>query len=138
GRWSTDLDQVLGDRSFGIYFDAQTTDRRVDAVSRAIDAGKHVYCEKPTALSTAAAVDLFRRAEKKGVRHGVVQDKLWLPGIRKLAGLRDSGFFGRTLSVRGEFGYWVFTGHDVPAQRPSWNYRAESGGGVVLDMFCHW
>jgi predicted dehydrogenase len=137
-RWTTNVDDALADPDVIIYFDAQTTDRRVAAVERAIEAGKHVYCEKPSALTTHAALELYRRAEARGVKHGVVQDKLWLPGLQKLRALRDSGFFGRILSVRGEFGYWVFTGEDVPAQRPSWNYRKEQGGGIILDMFAHW
>lgn len=137
-RWTTDLDEALADEHNIIYFDAQTTDRRVAAVTRAIEAGKHIYCEKPTALSTAEAMRLYELAEARGVRHGVVQDKLWLPGLMKLRMLRDTGFFGQILSVRGEFGYWVFEGDVVPPQRPSWNYRKEDGGGIITDMLCHW
>ena len=136
--WTTDLATTLADPAYSVYFDSQTTDRRADAVRAAIDAGKHIYCEKPVAGDVATALDLYRRAERAGVKHGVVQDKLWLPGLLKLATLRDLGFFGRILSVRGEFGYWVFEGDKVPAQRPSWNYRAEDGGGIILDMLCHW
>jgi predicted dehydrogenase len=135
--WTTDLDAALADPHYSVYFDAQTTDRRVEAVSRAIAAGKHVYCEKPTATTAADACELYRRAKAAGVKHGVVQDKLWLPGLLKLQALRDAGFFGRILSVRGEFGYWVFEGDRVPAQRPSWNYRKTDGGGVIIDMLCH-
>src|SRR5258706_2440557 len=101
-------------------------------------AKKHIYCEKPVATSLVQALDLYRAAKKAGVRHGVVQDKLWLPGLLKLKSLRDLGFFGTILSVRGEFGYWVFEGDVIPAQRPSWNYRKEDGGGIILDMLCHW
>jgi predicted dehydrogenase len=136
--WTTDLDAALADPNYSVYFDAQTTDRRAEAVRRAIAAGKHVYCEKPVAGDLATAMDLYRRAHAAGVKHGVVQDKLWLPGLVKLAGLRDDGFFGRILSVRGEFGYWVFEGDRVAPQRPSWNYRKEDGGGIILDMLCHW
>ena len=136
--WTTDLAKALGDQSYSIYFDAQTTDRRAEAVSAAIAAGKHVYCEKPIAAETAVAMDLYRKAENAGVKHGVVQDKLWLPGFLKIQHLRDLGFFGRILSVRGEFGYWVFEGDTVTPQRPSWNYRKEDGGGIILDMLCHW
>src|SRR2546430_1691518 len=114
------------------------TSLRADNVRRAIAAGKHVYCEKPLAGTLAEALDLAHRATQRGVKHGVVQDKLYLPGIRKLKRLVDRGFFGRILSVRGEFGYWVFEGEDPPAQRPSWNYRTEDGGGIVVDMFAHW
>jgi predicted dehydrogenase len=136
--YSTDLDSALADPQYSIYFDAQTTDRRAAAVRAAIAAGKHVYCEKPIAASTETALELYRLASKAGVRHGVVQDKLWLPGLLKLQTLRDAGFFGRILSVRGEFGYWVFEGDTVAPQRPSWNFRKEDGGGIILDMLCHW
>jgi predicted dehydrogenase len=136
--WTTDLNAALADPQYSIYFDAQTTDRRVDAVRRAIDAGKQIYCEKPTATNLADAIDLYKRAEDAGVKHGVVQDKLWLPGMLKLRTLRELGFFGRILSIRGEFGYWVFEGDNISAQRPSWNYRKEDGGGIILDMLCHW
>ena len=137
-RWTTDLDQALANKDDSIFFDAASTQLRPKVLTRAIEAGKHVYCEKPVATTTAEALDLYRSAQKAGVKHGVVQDKLWLPGLLKLKMLRDSGFFGRILSVRGEFGYWVFEGDWQPAQRPSWNYRKEEGGGIILDMLCHW
>jgi predicted dehydrogenase len=137
-KWTTDLESALADPHNIIYFDSQTTDRRADAVKRAIAAGKHIYCEKPTALTTEKAYELYALAKAAGVKHGVVQDKLWLPGLQKLKMLIDTGFFGRILSVRGEFGYWVFEGDSVPAQRPSWNYRREEGGGIIIDMLCHW
>jgi len=137
-RWTTDVAKALAEPDVEIYFDAQVTSARKDGVLAAIDAGKHIYCEKPTAESLDDALDLARKAAAAGVKTGVVQDKLFLPGLRKLKRLVDSGFFGRVLSVRGEFGYWVFEGDWQPAQRPSWNYRAEQGGGIVLDMFCHW
>ena len=136
--WTTDLYAALADPSYTVYFDAQTTDRRAESVSQAIAAGKHIYCEKPTATTFAAAYELYRQARAAGIKHGVVQDKLWLPGMLKLQSLRDSGFFGQILSVRGEFGYWVFEGDTIPAQRPSWNYRSEQGGGIIMDMLCHW
>jgi len=137
-QWSTDLKAALADPQYTVYFDAQTTDRRAGAVKQAIAAGKHIYCEKPIATDSKTANELFHLAQKAGVKNGVVQDKLWLPGLMKLKTLRDSGFFGRIFSVRGEFGYWVFEGDIVPAQRPSWNYRKEDGGGMILDMLCHW
>lgn len=136
--WTTDLDSVLEKEEYDIYFDAQRTDLRGQSVKKAISAGKHIYCEKPSAVTTDDAVELFRLADRAGVKHGVVQDKLWLPGLVKLQKLRDQGFFGKILSVKGDFGYWVFEGNTVPAQRPSWNYRKEDGGGMILDMFCHW
>ena len=139
-RVSTDLDACLANPADEIYFDATVTSLRVSHVRRAIAAGKHVYCEKPVAATMAEALELARSASRRGVKHGVVQDKLFLPGIRKLKRLVEDGFFGRILSVRGEFGYWVFEGTDesAPAQRPSWNYRTDEGGGIVLDMFAHW
>ena len=138
GKMTTDLDKVLADPSYSVYFDAQTTGRRADAVRKAVKAGKHIYCEKPVATDTETALDLYRICEKAGVKHGVVQDKLWLPGILKLKRLIQQDFFGKILSVRGEFGYWVFEGHNIPAQRPSWNYRKEDDGGIIVDMLCHW
>ena len=137
-RWTTNLDEALADKQNVIYFDSQTTDRRGAAVKQAIAAGKHIYCEKPIATTTREALELYKLARKAGVKNGVVQDKLWLPGMLKLKALRDSGFFGRIFAVRGEFGYWVFEGDKVPAQRPSWNYRKEDGGGIIIDMLCHY
>ncbi|HVE49528.1 MAG TPA: Gfo/Idh/MocA family oxidoreductase [Casimicrobiaceae bacterium] len=137
-KWTTDLEGALADRANQIYFDSASTGLRPALIRKAIAAGKHIYCEKPVAPSLADALDLYHRAEAAGVKHGVVQDKLWLPGLLKLAMLRDSGFFGRILSVRGEFGYWVFEGDWQPAQRPSWNYRKEDDGGIIVDMLCHW
>ena len=137
-KFSDNLDQVLEDDSYSVYFDALITGLRVQNVEKAARAGKHIYCEKPSAPDTGSALKLYRVCRDAGVKHGVVQDKLWLPGIIKLKRLIDDGFFGKILSVRGDFGYWVFEGHSVPAQRPSWNYRKESDGGIILDMFPHW
>jgi predicted dehydrogenase len=136
--WTTDLDSALGDPGTEVYFDAQLTQLRAAAVRRALAAGKHVYVEKPVAATLPEALDLARLARDAGLRNGVVQDKIFLPGLIKLRRLVDGGFFGRILSVRGEFGYWVFEGDWQQAQRPSWNYRAADGGGIVLDMFPHW
>ena len=137
-RWTTDLAKALNDKKDEVFFDAASTQLRPTLLKQAIAAGKHVYCEKPVATTVAEAMDLYRAARKAGIKHGVVQDKLWLPGLLKLKMLRDSGFFGKILSVRGEFGYWVFEGDWQEAQRPSWNYRTEDGGGIILDMLCHW
>ncbi|NBE56294.1 Gfo/Idh/MocA family protein [Streptomyces boluensis] len=136
--WTTDADAVLADETVDIYFDAQVTSAREESVKKAIAAGKHLYIEKPSATSLDGALELARLAEAAGIKHGVVQDKIFLPGLLKLKRLIEGGFFGRILSVRGEFGYWVFEGGWQDAQRPSWNYRAEDGGGIVADMFPHW
>ncbi|MFO6421714.1 Gfo/Idh/MocA family protein [Hylemonella sp. W303a] len=142
GRWGTDLDQALASKEDTVFFDAGTTQMRPTLLARALRAGKHVYCEKPIATTLAEAMDIAKTAQeatrKSGLKHGAVQDKLFLPGLRKLDMLRRAGFFGRMLSLRLEFGYWVFEGDLQPIQRPSWNYRAEHGGGMILDMMCHW
>ncbi|MDE0825459.1 MAG: Gfo/Idh/MocA family oxidoreductase [Akkermansiaceae bacterium] len=140
GRWTTDLDEALADDYNEIFFDASGTPYRVGFLEKAIAAGKHVYCEKPIATSYGASLKVADLAEAAGVKNGTVQDKLWLPGIVAFQKLKEEDFFGEILSVRGEFGYWVFTGHDEaqPAQRPSWNYRKEDGGGMIIDMHCHW
>jgi predicted dehydrogenase len=141
-RWTTDLDAALALKDDALFFDAASTQLRPRLLKKAIAAGKHVYCEKPVATTLAEAISLYKAAKKAKVKHGVVQDKLWLPGLLKLKRLRDQGFFGRILSVRGEFGYWVFEGDPQSgrpaAQRPSWNYRRKDGGGIILDMLCHW
>ncbi len=137
-KWTTNPEPLFSDPHYSVYFDAQTTGRRPEAIKRAVKAGKHIYCEKPVATQTATALELFKICEEAGVKHGVVQDKLWLPGLIKLQRLKENDFFGKILSVRGEFGYWVFEGHTVPSQRPSWNYRKEDDGGIIADMLCHW
>jgi predicted dehydrogenase len=136
--WTTDLGAALARPDAAIYFDALVTSEREKAIGQAIGAGKHIYTEKPTATTLSGAIELARAADAAGVRHGVVQDKLFLPGLRKLDRLVRGGFFGRILSVRGEFGYWVFEGDWQVAQRPSWNYRTADGGGITVDMFPHW
>jgi predicted dehydrogenase len=137
-RWTTDLDAALKNKDDELFFDAASTQLRADLLEKAIDHGKHIYCEKPVADDLAKAIAVAKKAKAKGIKHGVVQDKLFLPGLLKIKMLRDSGFFGRMLSVRGEFGYWVFEGDWQPAQRPSWNYKKAEGGGIILDMLCHW
>ena len=137
-KWTTNLENALSDSAYPVYFDSQTTSMRVKSVQKAIAAGKHIYCEKPTATTTDEAYHIYQLAEKAKLKNGVVQDKLWLPGMKKLECLIEKGSLGRILSVRGEFGYWVFEGNDIPTQRPSWNYRHENGGGIILDMLCHW
>ncbi|MEO6188766.1 MAG: Gfo/Idh/MocA family oxidoreductase, partial [Ginsengibacter sp.] len=137
-KMTTNVDEALADASNTIYFDAQVTGKRVEGVAKAIKAGKHVYCEKPIATTTEEAMKLYDLCKEHNVKNGVVQDKLWLPGILKIKRLIQQGFFGEILSVRGEFGYWVFEGDSIPAQRPSWNYRKEDDGGIIVDMLCHW
>jgi predicted dehydrogenase len=137
-RWTADLDAALKSKDDAIFFDAASTQLRPKLLKRAIAAGKHIYCEKPVSTTLAEAKDLYAAAKKARIKHGVVQDKLWLPGLLKLKQLREQGFFGRIFAVRGEFGYWVFEGDRVTAQRPSWNYRKKDGGGIILDMLCHW
>ena len=137
-RFGTNLDAALANKEDTVFFDAGTTQMRPTLLAQALRAGKHVYCKKPIATNLAEAVEIARTAEKSGLKHGAVQDKLFLPGLRKLDMLRRAGFFGRMLSLRLEFGYWVFEGDLQPIQRPSWNYRSEDGGGMILDMMCHW
>jgi predicted dehydrogenase len=137
-KMTTNLDEALADANNKIYFDSQVTGRRADGIRQAVRAGKHIYCEKPIAVKTDIALELYQLCKEAGLKNGVVQDKLWLPGIIKLKRLIQLGFFGTILSVRGEFGYWVFEGNTIPAQRPSWNYRKEDDGGIISDMLCHW
>ena len=137
-KMTTNLDEALADKNNIIYFDSQVTGRRADAVKQAVKAGKHIYCEKPIAVDTKTAMELYKLCKDAELKNGVVQDKLWLPGILKIKRLIQQGFFGKILSIRGEFGYWVFEGDSIPAQRPSWNYRKEDDGGIIVDMLCHW
>lgn len=137
-RCETSLEAALRADGYTIYFDAQTTGGRAEAVRQAVKAGKHIYCEKPIATDLKTALELYQLCQQAGLKNGVVQDKLWLPGLVKIKRLIQNGFFGKILSVRGEFGYWVFEGHTIPAQRPSWNYRKEDDGGIIVDMLCHW
>ena len=137
-RWTTDLDAALADPNDTVYFDALSTNQRVEPLAKAIAAGKAIYCEKPTATNLRDALELARLAHAAGVKNGVVQDKLFLPGMRKLKRLVDGGFFGELLSFRLNFGYWVFEGDWQSINRPSWNYRKEDGGGLILDMYPHW
>ncbi len=137
-RMTTDLDAALANKNDTVFFDAGSTQMRTALLGKAIEAGKDIYCEKPIADTLADSIKITKLARSRGIKHGVVQDKLFLPGLRKIKMLNDAGFFGRVLSVRGEFGYWVFEGDLQPIQRPSWNYKKAEGGGIILDMLCHW
>ena len=141
-KFTTDVDGALSGAhgEYEVFFDASGTLQRAGFIEKAVKANKAIYCEKPTATEAAEAYRLADLVDSAGLKNGVVQDKLWLPSFRKVAMLKELGFFGEILSVRGEFGYWVFTGLDMdqPMQRPSWNYREEDGGGIMIDMFCHW
>lgn len=137
-KMTTNLDEALADPANEIYFDASITSQRAPGIRKAVAAGKHIYCEKPSGVSLEEAMGLYKLCESAGLKHGIVQDKLFLPGLVKLRRLMENDFFGRIFSVRGEFGYWVFEGHSVPPQRPSWNYRKEDGGSIIIDMLCHW
>jgi len=137
-RYTTNLDSALADPKNQVYFDSTLTGQRPSGVRKAIAAKKHLYCEKPSAVTSHEAMALYKEATAAGLKNGVVQDKLWLPGLLKLKYLIDTGFFGKILSVRGEFGYWVFTGEHDKLQRPSWNYKKEEDGGIIVDMLCHW
>lgn len=136
--YTTDYDSAIGSSEHALFFDAGTTVMRPELLDQALSKGKHLYCEKPVACSLASARKLCARADAADVKAGVVMDKLFLPGLIKLGQLKTQGFFGRILSVRIDFGYWVFTGEESPSNRPSWNYQKSSGGGIILDMMAHW
>ncbi|NSL86184.1 Gfo/Idh/MocA family oxidoreductase [Chitinophaga sp. Mgbs1] len=136
--YTTDLESALDNKSYSIYFDARLTGLRAAGIQKAIQAGKHIYCEKPTAIDTATAVSLYEQCCAAGLKNGVVQDKLWLPGLVKLRRMMENNFFGKILTVKADFGYWGFEGGTIPSQRPSWSYRREDGGGIILDMFSHY
>ena len=135
---STNLAAALLDQSTSIYFDALVPLERPANIRQALLAGKHVYAEKPLAITYEAAHELAQLAQNLGLRHGLVQNLLFQPGPQKLEQLVRNGFFGRILNARIDFGYWVFEGDWQTAQRPAWNYQRESGGGISVDMFPHW
>ena len=135
--WTTDLGKALADPDYSVFFDAAATHQREAMLERAIVAGKHIYSEKPVALSVERGVALLRAAQARGVKHGAVEDKLGLPGLQKLTHVVKSGALGRIAGFRVEFGWWVFDGTEVPCQRPSWNYTRVGGGGLILDMYPH-
>ncbi len=137
-RWSTDIDACLADKNDALFFECAYGGNRVELARRAIAAGKHIYLEKPVAESMAEVLALRETAEAAGVSHAVMQDKIHLPGLAKLKTLLDMGYFGKIHGMRLEFGWWVFDGEHIPAQRTSWNYKKALGGGLVLDMFPHW
>ncbi|HRE82497.1 MAG TPA: Gfo/Idh/MocA family oxidoreductase, partial [Opitutaceae bacterium] len=97
-RYSTNLDAALADPENLVYFDATLTGQRPVGVRKAIAAKKHIYCEKPTATTSQEALALYNEVTAAGLKNGVVQDKLWLPGLLKLKYLIDTGFFGKILS----------------------------------------
>jgi predicted dehydrogenase len=136
-RWTTKLEEALSGPE-QIFMDCAATGDRPKRVRQAIAAGKHIFIEKPTAPTVDEAMELARLADRAGLKHGVIQDKLFLPGFAKLLALSTSGFFGRILSVKIDAGSWIFDGTEQECQRPSWNYKKSEGGGLALDMMAHW
>jgi predicted dehydrogenase len=136
--WTTNLDAALSDPGFSIFFDAAATVQRVPTLTKAIAAGKHIYSEKPVSLSVSEGMSLLAAVRARGLKHGAVEDKIFLPGLQKLAQLAGKKFFGRITGFRLEFGWWVFDGFERKSQRPSWNYRQSGGGGLTMDMYPHW
>lgn len=136
--WTDDLSAALANADYPVFFEAAATHLRLDALRRAIAAGKHIYAEKPVAPTVREGVALLRAAQARGVKHGAVEDKLFLPGFRKLRQVVEDGFLGRVIGFQIAFGWWVFDGIGAESQRPSWNYREEAGGGLILDMHPHW
>jgi predicted dehydrogenase len=136
--WTSDLDEALAKPGYTVFFDAAATRQRVTVLSKAITAGKHIYSEKPVAPTVTEGLALLQAANTRGLKHGAVEDKIYLPGLQKLTALAAQGFFGRVTGFRLDFGWWVFDGRDRPSQRPSWNYRSDGGGGLTLDMYPHW
>jgi predicted dehydrogenase len=137
-RWTTDLDAALSEPGCSVFFDAAATKQRVPALTKAIAAGKHIYSEKPVALSVSDGRALLAAANSRKLKHGAVEDKIFLPGLQKLAQLADRKFFGRVAGFRLDFGWWVFDGFERKSQRPSWNYRRTGAGGLTMDMYPHW
>ena len=137
-RWTTDLDAALANPEDELFFECAFGGGRPELARRALAAGKHIYLEKPVAETLAEVVALRADAEAAGAKHAVMQDKIHLPGLAKLKTVLNLGSLGRLLSMKLEFGWWVFDGEHIPAQRTSWNYRKATGGGLVLDMFPHW
>jgi len=136
--WTTDVDAALAKPAYSIFFDAAATEQRVAVLTKAIAAGKHIYSEKPAAPTVAEGLALLHAARARGLKTGVVEDKIYLPGLQKLRTLSADGFFGRVTGFRLEFGWWVFDGIERASQRPSWNYKRTTGGGLTLDMYPHW
>ena len=136
--WTTDVDAALAKPAYSIFFDAAATEQRVAVLTKAIAAGKHIYSEKPAAPTVAEGLALLHAARARGLKTGVVEDKIYLPGLQKLRTLSADGFFGRVTGFRLEFGWWVFDGIERASQRPSWNYKRATGGGLTLDMYPHW
>ncbi|MFL5334274.1 MAG: Gfo/Idh/MocA family oxidoreductase [Geminicoccaceae bacterium] len=137
-RWTTDLDAALANPEDELFFECAYGGGRAQLAHRAIKAGKHIYLEKPVADSLAEVLELRAAAEAAGRKHAVMQDKIHLPGLVKLKTVLGLGTLGKLLSMKLEFGWWVFDGEVIPAQRTSWNYKQAMGGGLVLDMFPHW
>jgi predicted dehydrogenase len=137
-RWTTDLDAALSDPAYSIFFDAAATVQRMPTLTKAVAAGKHIYSEKPVALSVSDGLALLAAVRARNLKHGAVEDKVFLPGLQKLGQLAKQKFFGRVTGFRLDFGWWVFDGLDRKSQRPSWNYKRSGAGGLTMDMYPHW
>src|SRR5438045_4525977 len=108
----------------------------LDVALRALDAGAHLFVEKPLAASAAGVDVLIERAARAGRSVLVGYNLRFHAGVRRVKALVDAGAIGRVLSVKAHFGQYL------PDARPSQNYldgylaQADSGG-LLLDASHH-
>jgi predicted dehydrogenase len=126
---SMTVDELLADGRIEAVLNLTTPESHVDIDTRALDAGKHVFAEKPLALEPAAALELLERADAAGLRIGSAPDTVLGTGVQTARAALDAGMIGEPV---GAAVFWHSAGHELWHPNPAFYYQP--GAGPLFDM----
>lgn len=123
------VDQLLADESIELVLNLTVPKAHVPVALRALEAGKHTYCEKPLGINREEGRAVLELARQKGLRVGCAPDTFFGAGIQTARKLIDDGAIGRPVAFTA---FMMCRGHE--SWHPSPEFYYEPGGGPMFDM----